>query len=306
MIRSLERQHLNVEKYDFCVANSNQSRIFGFSWYLDIAVSDWSVLVYKDYEAVMPVPSRKKFGISYVYPPFWILELGIFSISEVDEQIFMDFLSKNYSWVELRMNSENNFIQNEGLLKEMQFQQLDIFQPIANIRQKYRKDRQKDLRKAREAGLKVKWDDSASVLIQLFKNTIGQRTPTIKTNDYQNLKSIIEACCKRNMGRILSVYAHDDSLVASAFVLLYQKKCTILISATDFQNRNTGANTFLIDTLISEYQKDYETFNFGGSSLPSVASYFKSFGAETISYPLVQKKGWLSLFVRLAKKISVK
>ena len=84
MIRIIKRRDLDLQKYDSCIDESLQSRIFAFSWYLDVTVEHWQVAVLNDYEAVMPLPVRQKFGITYVYPPFWILELGIFSKEPID------------------------------------------------------------------------------------------------------------------------------------------------------------------------------------------------------------------------------
>jgi len=89
MIHYVKREDLMVAKYNDCIENSIQSRIYAFSWYLDIVADNWDVLVLNDYEAVMPVPFRRKFRINYVYPPFWLLELGLFSLKDaIDYKAF--------------------------------------------------------------------------------------------------------------------------------------------------------------------------------------------------------------------------
>ena len=301
MIRIIKRRDLDLQKYDSCIDASLQSRIFAFSWYLDIAVEQWQVAILNDYEAVMPLPVRQKFGISYVYPPFWILELGIFARSPIDELVFIEKIKKEFRWIELRLNSSNTFDLNSDFGLKMQYQQLSLSDKLERIQNAYRKDRKKDLRKARDSGLTLKWDDDSNHLIDLFKNNIGERTSNIAESDYRILKEVISICCKKGSGRVLSVYAADGSLVASSFVLLHKKTCTILVSATDFSNRNNGANTVMIDVLIKEYCGKYELFNFGGSSIHSVGEYFKSFGAHTIEYPFISWKKHPKLFKLLGK-----
>ena len=301
MIRIIKRRDLDLQKYDSCIDESLQSRIFAFSWYLDVTVEHWQVAVLNDYEAVMPLPVRQKFGISYVYPPFWILELGIFSKGPMDDSVFIEKIKDEFRWIELRLNSSNTFDFNLDVGLKMQYQQLSLSETFDQIQNSYRKDRKKDLRKAKESGLVVKWDDDSNHLIDLFKKSIGKRTSNITESDYKNLREIIRTCSKKGLGRILSVYAEDDSLVASSFVLLYKNTCTILVSATDFSNRNNGANTFLIDTLLRHYQDHFEFFNFGGSSIQSVGEYFKSFGANTVDYPFIAWKKHPKLFKLLGK-----
>ena len=145
------------------------------------------------------------------------------------------------------------------------------------------------MKKANKFGLRVQWSDEPKNLIELFQNNVGQRTPEIQSKDYENLERLIQACIDRKVGDILSIY-QQEQLVASAFFLKHQNTVTILCSSTDFSNRNNGANTFLIDTAIQKYKLEYDIFNFGGSSMESIAKYFFSFGAEQMSYPFLQQK----------------
>ena len=127
MIHYVKREDLEVEKYNNCIENSIQSRIYAFSWYLDIIADNWDVLVQDDYEAVMPVPFRRKFGVNYVYPPFWLLELGLFSLKDtIDYKAFLKVLFSKFKSIELRLNTKNNIEASESFLIEKQMQTLSI------------------------------------------------------------------------------------------------------------------------------------------------------------------------------------
>lgn len=300
MISFKHRNVLDVEKYDNCIRDSLQSRMFGFSWYLDIACPNWGAIVLDDYRAVMPVPWRKKYTINYVYPPLWILELGIFSYEKTDEQPFIDALNKKFKFVELRLNSDNHFNEEASRVRK-QWQWISLAQDHSEILEGYRKDRKKDLKKAKDAGLNAIWKENTSGLVSLFKDNIGKRDKNIQTEDYARLTRLLEACLSKGVGELLSVYDALNNLVASAFFLKHQNTVTILLSSTDLKNRNNGANTFLIDNAIKKYQGDFEAFNFGGSSIPTVADYFKSFGAKTEDYAFI-KYNRLPALVRLIRK----
>lgn len=283
-IKYIHREHLDEEKYNRCIDTSLQSKIYAFSWYLDIVCDNWDVLVLDDYEAVMPIPWRKKYGIKYVYPPFWVLQLGVFSNEVIDENEFLTPLFNTFKFVELRMNTHNNFELYPEFLQLKQCQKLVFNTTYSSTLSHYRKDRKKDLQKAAAADLIEKWNDQPSNLIQLFKNNIGKRTPNIKETDYENLEKLMAICIEKKIGEILSVYDKENKLVASVFLLKHKNSITKLISSTDFNHRKNGANTFLIDRVIFKYHKDFSEFNFGGSSIKSVASFSKSFGAETEKY----------------------
>ena len=301
MIRIVPRQQLDVEKYNQCIENSLQSNVFGFSWYLDIVADNWSVLVLDDYDAVMPVPWRKKFFIKYGYLPFWILELGIYSKQVEDENEFLIELFSEYKFVESRLNTKNSFSMFESFRKERSFQYLSLKTPYDVIFKNYRKDRKKDLQRARKNDLTERWNDDSLNLIKLYKENVGKRISKIKEVDYIRLHKVIEACISKKYGEILSVYDKENKLVASGFFVLYKGKVAILASSTDFKNRKNGANTFLIDRAIYKYQSKYDEFNFGGSSMKQIAKYFYSFGAKPQFYSLI-KQNKLPLIIRFLRR----
>jgi len=289
MIQYVQRKYLDDSKYDFCIENAVQSKVYAFSWYLDVVTDNWDVLVLDDYKAVMPVPWRTKFFIKYGYPPFWILELGVFSLYEkIDTQSFLDVLYGKFRFIESRLNTANTLFKTSQYLLNKQMQVLSLNLDYDVILKNFRKDRRKDLGRANTLGLKQKWGDAPEKLTTLFKNNVGQRTPNITEVDYQVLKKLMNLCLVKKIGEILSIYDAEDHLVASGFFLKHKKTVTLLVSSTDFKNRKNGANTFLINSAIYKYQKDFEVFNFGGSSMQSIAKYFLSFGAKTLNYQQIK------------------
>tara|TARA_R110002073_G_scaffold293194_2_gene458789 strand:+ start:67988 stop:68884 length:897 start_codon:yes stop_codon:yes gene_type:complete len=298
MIKYIHRNELDDVKYNECIEKSSQSLVYGYSWYLDSVVEHWSAIVLNDYEAVMPIPNTKKYFIKYVYPPFWILQLGIFSqVDNYDKKSFINCLKVKFRFVELRLNSDNEIDPPSQINR---FQELQLISDYKSIKESYKSDRKKDLKRAAKHHLAEKWSDSPENLISLFKNNVGKRTPNIKQQDYEKLNRLINTCIERGVGEILSIY-ETDILVASAFFLKNKKTITILCSSTDFTNRKNGANTFLIDRAIYKYQQDYEIFNFGGSSIESIANYFLSFGAESVNYEFLKFNN-LPLILKFLKK----
>ena len=94
-IKYIKRKDIDDSKYNECIQGSNQSLLYGYTWYLDIVCDQWDVLVLNDYEVVMPIPWRKKYFIKYVYQPLWVLQLGIFSNNDnYFPQDFLDELQK--------------------------------------------------------------------------------------------------------------------------------------------------------------------------------------------------------------------
>jgi hypothetical protein len=291
MIRLVKRTQLDEKKYNHCISNSFENRIFAYSWYLDAVTDSWEVLVCKDYSAVMPLPFRIKYGIKYVYPPFWVLELGMFSQSDENSiNEFISILSKNYQFVELKLNTKNYLddFSKRYQTKELQFLYLNT--DYHSIYKNYKKDKKKVLKRAKESELLENWNDNPEKLIELFKKNIGSRISKLVDKDYEVLLDLMNECLKRKTGELLTIYSDSNEIIGAGFFLKNNGRITILVSATDNSQREKGINTFLIDRAIYNYHLDYNTFHFGGSSIKSIATYFKSFGSETENYLFVKKR----------------
>tara|TARA_B110000003_G_scaffold179972_1_gene179196 strand:+ start:9021 stop:9932 length:912 start_codon:yes stop_codon:yes gene_type:complete len=295
------REDLDELKYDDCIEKSKQSNLFGYSWYLDIVCDYWDVLVLNDYEAVMPIPWKKKYFIKYVYHPLWVLQLGIFSKSKKSHELeFINTLRKRFKFVELRLNKKNSIEKggSKSIVNQMQY--LSLENSYEDIFRNFNRNRKRELKKASKACLKEEWGDKVENLITLFEKNIGIRIKKITKNDYKILLRLMTTIVSKKRGELVSIYSDDHQLVASGFFLFYKQTVTELICATDIKNRGNGANTFLIDRALYRYQKKYNLFDFGGSSMKTIANYYKSFGANTYQY-LFFKLNRLPLIVRLFK-----
>jgi len=288
MIRYVERKVLDIEKYNACIDSAVQNNVAGFSWYLDMVTTHWDVLVLGDYAAVMPIPWKKKYGIKYVTTPFWVLQLGVFSENtSIEIAPFLAILFSKYSFVNLRMNTENNVLIGENT-QQNQCQVLQLDPVYSNIFKGYRKDRKKELVKAEKAFFKENWKDTPEKLIALFQENIGSRVKNIRKKDYVILLQLLQVCIAKNKGKVLTVYDEDARLIAAGFFLTQQTTCTILLSATDVENRQRGAASFLIDRAIAACKKQVTAFNFGGSSIKGIADYNTSFGAVSKEYTVLK------------------
>lgn len=281
MIRLVNRSELDVERYNKCVSNSKNAEVYAFSWYLDIVSDNWSAYILDEYQAVMPIPIRKKYGIPYVYQPLWTLHLGIFG--DCDLLDFIQCIRSDFKHVSIRLTPKNLKITSENYQKKRkQILKLGEGEKVLSLR----KDRKKDLKKAKDHGLLFSKTNNVEHVIQLFKNNVGQRVKNIKQRDYDKLNEICSELLKRELGSVYEVY-DGKALTAGAFVIIFQKRASILFSSTDFKNRGQGSNTFLISQIYKEIKDSISTFDFGGSSIDSIAAYFESFGASNVNYPML-------------------
>ncbi|MBP7558022.1 MAG: hypothetical protein KA821_17230 [Chitinophagaceae bacterium] len=95
-------QHGAIDRkaWDACVGLHTPDHIYAYSWYLDVMVPGWTALVWGNYEAVMPLPCRKKYGIHYLYQPFLTPQLGLITAdhSPASLRAFLDAIPAQYRY----------------------------------------------------------------------------------------------------------------------------------------------------------------------------------------------------------------
>src|SRR4051794_38432314 len=69
---------IDAGKWDNCIINSEENRIYAKHIYLQYMADNWSGLVMNDYAAVMLIVWKNKCGIRYGYDACFIQQLGLF------------------------------------------------------------------------------------------------------------------------------------------------------------------------------------------------------------------------------------
>ena len=76
-IQYVQSNDVDREKWDHCIASAPNSLIYNTSIYLDMMADHWNAVIVGDYEAVMPLPWRRKWFIRYHYHVPFIAQNGL-------------------------------------------------------------------------------------------------------------------------------------------------------------------------------------------------------------------------------------
>ena len=71
MIQYLEHNQIDKKKWDATIEECGN--IYAYSWYLDVVHPQWEALVEGDYDTVMPLTGGEKFGVHYLFQPYFVL-----------------------------------------------------------------------------------------------------------------------------------------------------------------------------------------------------------------------------------------
>jgi len=283
MIKYLSKNNLDIKKYDACISNATNSRIYAFSWYLNCVTDNWDALVYDDYEAVMPLPTRKKYGINYIYLPPWVQQLGVFSKEKISKELVNDFIKnipRKFKRVAIYLNSANQLD-----IKNIEIRNnyiLNLNSSYDEIKSGFTKGRRSSIKQARQFYLKIENSDELDILIDLF---IGEKDKTITKNfDFEKLRILKDNLLLLSKLKIYHVKSADNELIGGAVFLFDEYRITYLFSTINKKGKEQQAMSFLIDYIIESYSNSKYIFDFEGSMIMNLASFFMSFGSKKEMY----------------------
>jgi hypothetical protein len=306
LIRYLRHQDIDKAKWDECINKSLNSFIYAYSWYLDIVCPGWGCLAEGDYMTVFPLTARTKFGISYLYQPYFTQQLGVFSQSPVSEVNIRDFLNSipsEFKFIEICVNNDISKLKSrKSKVKSNLNLELDLNKSYQDIYENYSTNAKRNLGKASKASITLKKLTDIDLIIDLFSNNKGKEINNLKKCHYLTLKNLVKVCVEKGRGIIYGVYTSENKLCAGMVILKSGKRNIFLFSGSDEISRNNGAMFFMIDNLIKELAGRNEILDFEGSNDKNLANFYKGFGAKEKFYYLIMKNS-LPLHIRIFFKI---
>lgn len=291
MIRFIEHKNIDKQKWDACIDSSSNASIFVYSWYMDIVCENWDALILNNYEAVFPLASRSKYKINYLYQPYFTRYFGVYSAHLTGKLVndFIDGLPPKYKYAEFCLHESNSFKNNEAKQTERYYQLLELQGSYLTLQKNYSDNAKRNIKKAIRAGFNIRHSIKPELIVELFRSTKGQELEIFKPKDYKVLITLMNRCIKQNNAQSISIYGSDNKLHASGFFMKHKDRFIFLKSGVTEYGKANGAMHLLFDSFIQKHAGTNQILDFGGSSVGSVARFYKNFGAKDCVYLQLRK-----------------
>jgi len=287
MIYYIRHNDNDKDRWDECIQQAVNSRVFAYSWYLDIVSPGWDALVDEKWESVFPLTHRRKGGINYLFQPFFTQQLGLFSRVHLTGVLLNDFLTaipEKFRFVEIHLNALNKPDPFKFKIQPRLNHELDLINTYENLLSNFSQNTRRNIHKALESGVTIGRKVEIDELISLFRENFGKEEGVLRFSDYVTLRKLLEHAQKKDMGRVTGAYSADGSLSAAAFFLKDYARVYYLFAASAPEARENGAMFLLIDHFIRENSLQRLTLDFEGGNDPGLGRFYKSFGAKESTY----------------------
>lgn len=297
MIRYLNSNEIDKPKWDACIKSSKKPSIFVYSWYLDAVCVSWGALILDDYKAVFPFAFNKKWQIAYIYQPFFTRYFGFYSADNCSPELRQQFLNaipSAFKYIKLCLNVSEQTLPKQYVSQLRNYQLLGLDHPYDELKKNFSENTRRNVKKGIKANLEIRQNISPETVVALFRKTKGEELNTFSDADYERLHRLMKNCLERKCGETIAVY-EQEKLCAAAFFMYSDDRFVFLKSGVTDEGKTKGAMQFLMNAFIEKHAGQKKMLDFGGSSVETVARFYKSFGAVDYVYLQIEKKSIFKL-----------
>lgn len=288
----LRRSQLDTHAWDDCIASAINPLLYGYSWYLDAVLPapnwQWQALVQTDaqgrYTAVMPVPLRRKAGQWVVHQPLFCPFLDVFSRdAQLDLTAFVAAIVQRFRYgsrLALRFQPALTNLTVQVRTTHV----LDLSVGYAQLLANYTPDRRLNRQRAhRQAWQLIDSTDPEPLLILFRQHHAHTIDGGVADWAYAILRQLLAELHKRGLATLQ--YAQLDGQTEAGMLLATSNGRTIyLFNAASETGRRGNARTVLLDQYIQAQAGQPIVFDFESPEKPSIAAFYRSFGAREEPY----------------------
>jgi hypothetical protein len=287
-IRYLPHKNIDTDTWDRVIEQSVNRRVQGMSWWLNHVSPGWDALVGGDYEAVMPLPWKKKYGIKYMSHPFFTQQLGIFFTGKTKPaDDFLEAIPGTFKMIEVKFN-QNNTIENTEKYKVKQNDNyvLSLVPDYEAIQKGYSKNCIRNLKKAQKEKFQTKKNNNAAQFTNFIRENLGDKVKTFTNQNYRQLEQLSGYLVNSKNGEIICTTNQKNQILAMCLVVFDKDILVCSVRASSPEGFEKKAMFFLINELISQYSDNerFNIFDFSGSNIEGIARFNQSFGAKKVHY----------------------
>ena len=281
----LPQEKIDKTKWDHCIETSANGLIYAYSFYLDTMSKNWDALILDNYSVVMPLTWNKKFGIYYLYQPFFAASLGIFGndISAETVKAFLDSIPAKFKYWDFYLNRNNVFSITGYDLYERRNFILNLQKNYDHLSAHYSKSHIRNIKRAKDSGNVVQKNIPLADVIMLAKEQSKDFSP-VTEKDYENFSLLFSILKQKNHSATYGVLSTQQELVASCVYFFSHNRAYYILVGNHPNGRTSGASHLMIDYFIKEYAGENLLLDFEGSDIKNLAWFYGSFGASEEKY----------------------
>ncbi len=284
------RSQIQDVQWNVFIDTSPQKMLYAYSWYLDIVSPDWWALVVEEnneWQAIMPIPIVRKFGMKVVQQPLFCQLLGVFFKENNNSLLCINHIEIAFKRHFKYVSSYAGLLLFEPYTTRNTYI-IDLSQSYEVIQNNYHKDRKARLKQVKKSDWAIEKSVDIKPLITLFRTNHANRIEGgVSESAYTLLAKIAQELEKKNVLELL--YCSKNGVIeAGAIFVIFGGRIIYLFNAASALGRSGNARTLLIDSILNKHSNSDLVFDFESPEIENIACFYESFGAKAQPYSAIR------------------
>ena len=283
--RFLSSEQIDRNRWDTILESEPLAPIYSYSWYLDTIAENWGAIISGDYRSILPLAFRRKFGIRYLYQPFFSRNFGVYGLknNEIGAVKYLIELSGKFRYWDFCIEISNTISIADLRINNRIYQLLDLNKPYEELCKAYTGNLKRSIRDANAENLRIVEANDLHHFTLQFKKFTAARIKEFNTKDYDKLEILLGKCNQFAKTWHYSVMKNGIEL-SSAFFVRKGHRITYIEGYNSPEGRKLQSMHLLFDHFVREHAGQNLLVDFGGSNVPSIAHFFHCYGATDHNY----------------------
>lgn len=282
--------------------------VFSHPWWLDATAGPgcWDALLVRqgtDIVATMPYVTMKRLGFTLItHPPLtqtlgpWIkpIQTDRSGRTKREHRLLQDLLGQlpPFDYFHQRWHHSNsNWLPFYWAGFQQTTRYTYIIEDLTDLNAVFAgfsHGKRRNIRRAEEAGIQIKFDIPAKTFYQNHKMTLAQSRSKIQYS-YELFQRIYESGYRNNAACTAGAYDREGNLHAAVFIIWDENSAYALLNTLDHRYRDSGASVLLTREVIRHVATRTRTFDFEGSMIKSVEESVREFNTRQVPYFCISK-----------------
>lgn len=273
-MKIIQREHIDIQKWNALVSSSPNNSVFSLSTYLDAVAENWCVLTDDQYSKGIALPYTVRLGIKVVYTPIFVRYLEWFGEEIENLETIKAIIQNEFQHGQL---SSTVCFENK---KSDEF----IFQISDNQdEQVINSQAKRMLSKFEKAGFTIHLEADEEEILKIIKAELPQKVSSLNDKSLTSLDALVKSLKKNQLLKVIAV-KKENTVLGGLFLVEFNQSLLYLKGAFTAESKKEGAMYGVMQFAIELAKKHNKRFDFGGSRVDGVRRFNVNLGGKDVTY----------------------
>lgn len=275
-MKFIEREHIDIEKWDALVRSTPGSSVFSLSVYLDNVAERWCIFVDDQYTRGIALPYVVRLGIKLCYTPTFVRYLEWFGLPMDDHRFMVEI---KHHFPSGRLQTKHKIRTRK--LKRRVYQHIDLgMLPESNNQTK------RMLNKYERSEVKLAWEDDIPAIMQYIRSELPLKVTSLDKRSIDRLEKLVNALKEQDLLKMI-VASDGEQKLGGLFVIPFNGTMLYLKGAVGRNSKEMGVMYGAMQLAIEKARQENFNFDFGGSNAEGVKRFNYNLGGEDQKYYVI-------------------